>query len=90
MINNFKDPNSVLFILGPTASGKSGLAIKIAKQLIANGQKSIIISADSRQIYLGLDIITAKEEPRPKPYSSNLMNEPFALRLTIVVNSSFI
>lgn len=47
-------------ILGPTASGKSALAVKIAKRI--NGE---IISADSRQIYKGLDIgsgkITKKE-----------------------------
>jgi tRNA dimethylallyltransferase len=41
--------------LGPTASGKSDLAIKIAK--LSNGE---IISADSRQIYKGMDIGTAK------------------------------
>ena len=38
-------------MLGPTASGKSALAVKIAKKI--NGE---IISADSRQVYKGLDI----------------------------------
>ena len=42
-------------ILGPTASGKSALAVKIAKKI--NGE---IISADSRQVYKGLDIGTGK------------------------------
>lgn len=41
--------------MGPTASGKSHLAIQIAKEI--NGE---IISADSRQIYKGFDIATAK------------------------------
>lgn len=45
----------VLVLTGPTASGKSGLAIRLAKVL--NGE---IISADSMQIYRGLDIGTAK------------------------------
>ncbi|MFN4181099.1 MAG: tRNA (adenosine(37)-N6)-dimethylallyltransferase MiaA [Candidatus Paceibacteria bacterium] len=45
----------VLVILGPTASGKSDLAVKIAKKV--NGE---IISADSRQVYKGLDIGTGK------------------------------
>lgn len=54
-------PNiKIIVILGPTASGKSELAVKIAKKF--NGE---IISADSRQIYKGLDIgsgkITKKE-----------------------------
>ena len=45
----------VLVIVGPTASGKSALAIKIAKK--HNGE---IISADSRAIYKYVDIASAK------------------------------
>jgi tRNA dimethylallyltransferase len=45
----------VLVILGPTASGKSDLAVALAKRF--NGE---IISADSRQVYKGLDIGTGK------------------------------
>jgi len=45
----------VIAIVGPTASGKTSLAIKIAKRF--NGE---IISADSRQVYRGLDIGSAK------------------------------
>src|SRR5680860_1285112 len=52
--------NKVIVILGPTSSGKSGLAVSVAKNF--NGE---IISADSRQVYKGLDIgsgkITKKE-----------------------------
>ena len=47
----------VVIITGLTGSGKSGLAVKIAKEF--NGE---IISADSVQIYRGLDIGSAKEE----------------------------
>ncbi len=50
-----KNKPKVIVILGPTASGKSDLAIKIALKF--NGQ---IISADSRQVYKGLDIGTGK------------------------------
>ena len=50
----------LIVVLGPTATGKSDLAVKIAKDF--NGE---IISADSRQVYKGLDIgsgkITKKE-----------------------------
>ena len=42
-------------IAGPTASGKSSLAIMLAQKI--NGE---IISADSMQIYKGMDIATAK------------------------------
>jgi len=45
----------ILIILGPTASGKSDLAVRIAK--LYNGE---IISADSRQVFTGLDIGTGK------------------------------
>src|SRR4030042_3469502 len=47
--------NKILVILGPTSSGKSDIAIKLAKKF--NGE---IISADSRQIFRGMDIGTGK------------------------------
>ena len=47
--------HSVIAIVGTNASGKSGLAISLAKQF--NGE---VISADSRQVYTGLDIATGK------------------------------
>ena len=47
--------SKILVIVGPTASGKSALAVKLAQKL--NGE---IISADSRQVYKGLDIGTGK------------------------------
>ena len=46
-----------LVITGPTASGKSELALALADQL--NGE---IISADSAQVYRGMDIGTAKPD----------------------------
>jgi tRNA dimethylallyltransferase len=48
----------LVVILGPTASGKTGLAIHLAQAL--NGE---IIGADSRQIYRYMDIGTAKPSP---------------------------
>jgi tRNA dimethylallyltransferase len=50
----------LLVIAGATATGKTGLAIRVAKRLIADGTPVEIISADSRQVYRGLDIGTAK------------------------------
>ena len=52
-------------ILGPTASGKSDLAVKIAKKF--NGE---VISADSRQVYKVLDIGTGKITPDTKNSSN--------------------
>lgn len=45
----------VIAIVGPTASGKTAMSIKIAKE--CNGE---IVSADSRLVYKGFDIATAK------------------------------
>ena len=45
----------VIVIVGPTASGKSALAVEVARRF--NGE---IVSADSRQVYRGMDIGTAK------------------------------
>lgn len=47
--------NRLVVILGPTAVGKSDVALKLAREL--DGE---IVSADSRQIYRGMDIATAK------------------------------
>ncbi len=46
----------VVVITGPTGVGKSKISISIAKAI--NGE---IINADSRQVYKGMDIVTAKE-----------------------------
>lgn len=48
----------LIVILGPTASGKSALAVVVAKKF--HGE---LVSADSRQIYQGMDIGTAKLRP---------------------------
>ena len=48
----------LLVIVGPTAVGKTSLSIRLAQTF--NGQ---VISADSRQIYRGLDIGTDKASP---------------------------
>lgn len=48
--------NDLIVILGPTAVGKTKLAVALASQL--NGE---LISADSRQVYKGMDIGTGKD-----------------------------
>lgn len=57
--------HKVIVILGQTATGKSALAVKIAKKM--NGE---IISADSRQVYKGLNIGTGKITPDTKNSSN--------------------
>ena len=48
----------IVCLVGPTASGKTALALQIAAQSPVE-----IVSADSRQVYRGLDIGTAKPSP---------------------------
>lgn len=61
----------VVAVLGPTASGKTALAIKLAYEF--NGE---IISADSRQVYIGMDIGTGKDLP---DYNYKGKNIPYHL-----------
>jgi len=54
--------NKILIISGPTATGKTDLASKLAKKY--NGE---LVSIDSCQIYKGLDIGTGKDQPGETP-----------------------
>jgi tRNA dimethylallyltransferase len=51
-------PRRALLIAGPTASGKSALAMKLAERL-----GGVVINADSMQVYRDLRIITARPSP---------------------------
>ena len=55
--------SKIILISGPTASGKSSFAIKLAKRI--NGE---IINADSMQVYRQLKVLSAR--PRPENYKS--------------------
>ena len=48
-------------VLGPTASGKTKYAVRLARELAGKGLEAEIISADSRQVYRGMDIGTGKD-----------------------------
>ncbi len=50
----------VISIVGPTASGKTGLGIAIAEALQAKGEQAEIVNADAYQMYRGMDVGTAK------------------------------
>jgi len=50
----------IIAVVGPTASGKSSLGVWLAKRIQGESCGAEIISADSRQVYKGLDIGTGK------------------------------
>ena len=57
-------PTPVLVIAGPTASGKTGAALALARAARARGLPPVeIISVDSALVYRGMDIGTAKPTP---------------------------
>ena len=53
----------LICVLGPTASGKTKYAVRLARQINENlgAQRAEILSADSRQVYRGMDIGTGKD-----------------------------
>jgi len=65
--------SKIIAVVGPTASGKSALAVRLAKKF--NGE---IISADSRQVYKGMDIgtgkVTKKEMAKIPHYLLDVIN----------------
>jgi tRNA dimethylallyltransferase len=59
-----RDVSTVILIAGPTASGKSALALGLAQKL--NGE---VINADSMQVYRDLRIITARPTPEEEQHA---------------------
>ncbi|AKM81576.1 MAG: tRNA dimethylallyltransferase [Candidatus Pacebacteria bacterium GW2011_GWF2_38_9] len=64
MSNNIKE-NQIISIVGATATGKTAAALKLAEKLIAEkkAQKVFLLSADSRQVYQGLENLTGADLP---------------------------
>ena len=56
-------PPPVLVLNGPTASGKSDLAVRLALALGGGGRPAEVVNADSMLVYRGMDIGTAKPSP---------------------------
>ncbi|WP_086607818.1 tRNA (adenosine(37)-N6)-dimethylallyltransferase MiaA [Erythrobacter donghaensis] len=52
--------NPLALIAGPTASGKSAVALDLGRRLAADGRRGVIINADSAQVYSDLQILSAR------------------------------
>lgn len=68
-----------VFLIGPTASGKSAIALELADRLGAE-----IVSADSMQVYRGMDIGTAKDK-HARLVDVCDVNEPFDVKQFIAL-----
>ena len=55
-----KPLRTVVAVIGTTGVGKSNLAIALAESLKTRDSEGVVLSADSMQIYKGLDVITNK------------------------------
>src|SRR5690606_12728852 len=54
------DRKAVALIAGPTASGKSDLAVALALELAGRGSRGVVINADSAQVYRDLRVLSAR------------------------------
>lgn len=75
-MSNKQIKQQIIAITGATATGKTKLALALAEELVKNNhtQRVFLLSVDSRQVYQGLEILTAADIPhgwqmvKEKPY----------------------
>ena len=70
----------VIAVVGPTASGKTKLAIELAHKF--NGE---VVSADSRLVYKGFDIASAKPTMEELLNLSVLLSEHILITLMLII-----
>jgi tRNA dimethylallyltransferase len=58
--NSCGDKPPLALIAGPTASGKSDLAVRLALALSVRGRRGVVINADSAQVYADLSLLSAR------------------------------
>jgi len=78
-------PHAII-LLGPTASGKTALSLEIAHALADRGMRPEIVSADSMQVYVGMDIGTAKpslQERAGVPHRMIDVADPYSSGFTV-------
>ena len=57
---NSPDLPPLALIAGPTASGKSDLAVRLGQRLEAQGKRAVVLNADSAQVYADLRVLSAR------------------------------
>jgi tRNA dimethylallyltransferase len=56
----------VLALFGPTAVGKTGVAIEVAKRLRERGEDPVAVNCDSIQVYRGLEVLSGAATPEQR------------------------
>ena len=56
----------VIALFGPTGVGKTAIAIAVARELRAQGEDPVAVSADALQVYAGLEVLTGAATPRER------------------------
>ena len=56
----------VIAIFGPTAAGKTGVAIELAEMLRERGEDPVAVGCDSIQVYRGLDVLSGAPTPEER------------------------
>ncbi len=59
-LENAVSGKPVALIAGPTASGKSDLAVRLAQRIEADGRRAVVVNADSAQVYADLRVLSAR------------------------------
>ena len=57
------EPRRAVAIYGPTSSGKTALSLDVCEAASERGLRPVVLNADSRQVYAGMDIGTSKIKP---------------------------
>jgi len=71
--------DKLLAIVGPTGTGKTDLALKLSRLF-----PSVLVSADSRQVYRKMDIVTGKDHPKDYPiYGLDLVSPDQACSVSV-------
>ena len=58
------DRPPLALIAGPTASGKSDCAVRLAQELERQGRRSVVVNADASQVYADLCVLSARPTPK--------------------------
>ena len=61
-IDTSPDLPPLALIAGPTASGKSDLAVRLGQRIEALGVKAVVLNADSAQVYADLKVLSARPD----------------------------